>query len=93
MSYLRRLIPALAEITFSFGTLLKGNHKFEWLQEHQQAFDMVKKALAMIALQPNKPLLLYLTSTPRSIGALLVQDIDGIEKPVYYIGRKVNGAE
>ena len=45
VSYLRRFIPALAEITFSFGTLLKGNHKFEWLQEHQQAFDMVKKAL------------------------------------------------
>ncbi|GMP47237.1 hypothetical protein CsSME_00015091 [Camellia sinensis var. sinensis] len=72
VSYLRRFIPALAEITFSFGTLLKGNQKFVWLQEHQQAFDVVKKALTMIALQPNKPLLLYLTSTPRSIGALLV---------------------
>ncbi|XP_028061429.1 uncharacterized protein LOC114264889 [Camellia sinensis] len=35
LSYLRRFIPALAEITFSFGTLLKENHKFEWLQEHQ----------------------------------------------------------
>ncbi|XP_028109700.1 uncharacterized protein LOC114308334 [Camellia sinensis] len=88
VSYLRRFIPALAEITFSFGTLLKGNQKFEWLQEHQQAFDVVKKALTMIALQPNKPLLLYLMSTPRSIGALLVQDVDGIEKPVYYISRK-----
>ncbi|XP_028089235.1 uncharacterized protein LOC114289665 [Camellia sinensis] len=58
---------------------------------------MVKKTLTspltMIAPQPEKPLLLYLTSTPRSIGALLVQDIDGIEKPVYYISRKVNGAE
>ncbi|XP_028101955.1 uncharacterized protein LOC114301227 [Camellia sinensis] len=84
-SYLKRFIPTLAEITFSFGTLVKGNHKFEWLQEHQQAFDMVKKTLAssltMMAPQPKKPLLLYLTSTPRSIGALLVQDIDGIEKP------------
>ena len=93
VSYLRRFIPALAEITFSFGTLLKGNHKFEWLQEHQQTFDMVMKALTMIILQPNKPLLLYLTSTPRSIAALLVLDIDGIEKLVYYISRKVNGVE
>ncbi|XP_028114983.1 uncharacterized protein LOC114312887 [Camellia sinensis] len=58
---------------------------------------MVKKALTspftMIALQPEKPLLLYLTSTPQSIGALLVQDIDGIKKSVYYISHKVNGAE
>ncbi|XP_028071841.1 uncharacterized protein LOC114274168 [Camellia sinensis] len=93
VSYLRRFIPTLAEITFSFGTLLKGNHKFEWLQEHQHAFDMVKKALTspltMIAPQLEKHLLLYLASTPRSIGALLIQDIDGIEKPVYYISHKV----
>ncbi|XP_028082845.1 uncharacterized protein LOC114284155 [Camellia sinensis] len=95
--YLRRFIPALTEITFSFGALLKENHKFEWLQEHQQAFDMVKKALTspftMITPQLEKPLLLYLTSTSWSIGALLVLDINGIEKPIYYINRKVNGAE
>ncbi|XP_028055974.1 uncharacterized protein LOC114260115 [Camellia sinensis] len=58
---------------------------------------MVKKALtfplAMIAPQPEKPLLLYLTSTSHSIGALLVKDIDGIEKPFYYTSRKVNAAE
>ncbi|XP_028059057.1 uncharacterized protein LOC114262842 [Camellia sinensis] len=47
----------------------------------------------MIAPQPEKPLLLYLTSTPQSIEALLVQDIDSVEKPVYYISCKVNGVE
>ncbi|XP_028084857.1 uncharacterized protein LOC114285975 [Camellia sinensis] len=39
------------------------------------------------------PLMLYLISTPKSIGALLVQDIDGAERPVYYISRKIRGAE
>ncbi|XP_028085085.1 uncharacterized protein LOC114286190 [Camellia sinensis] len=47
----------------------------------------------MIALQPGIPLLLYLISTPKSIGALLVQDVDGAERPVYYIGQKIRGAE
>ncbi|CAL5444638.1 unnamed protein product [Camellia sinensis] len=37
--------------------------------------------------------MLYLTSTPKSIGALLVQDVDGAERPVYYISRKIREAE
>ncbi|XP_028062982.1 uncharacterized protein LOC114266295 [Camellia sinensis] len=47
----------------------------------------------MIAPQPGVPLMLYLTSTPKSIGALLVQDVEGTERPVYYISRKIRGAE
>ncbi|XP_028076397.1 uncharacterized protein LOC114278525 [Camellia sinensis] len=37
--------------------------------------------------------MLYLTSTPKSIGTLLVQDVDGAERPVYYISQKIRGAE
>ncbi|XP_028066827.1 uncharacterized protein LOC114269663 [Camellia sinensis] len=47
----------------------------------------------MIAPQPGVPLMLYLTSTPKSIGKLLVQDVDRAEHPVYYISRKIRGAE
>ncbi|KAH7845471.1 hypothetical protein Vadar_002619 [Vaccinium darrowii] len=47
----------------------------------------------MVSPQKGKPLILYLTSTARSIGALLAQEIEGVEKPVYYISRKVQGAE
>ncbi|XP_028089774.1 uncharacterized protein LOC114290082 [Camellia sinensis] len=47
----------------------------------------------MIAPQPGVPLMLYLTSTPKSIGALLVQDVDGAERPVYYIIQKIRGTE
>ncbi|KAG5552094.1 hypothetical protein RHGRI_010249 [Rhododendron griersonianum] len=47
----------------------------------------------MVAPVTGKPLILYLTSTTRSIGALLVQEVDGTERPVYYISRKVHGAE
>ncbi|XP_058211567.1 uncharacterized protein LOC131323740 [Rhododendron vialii] len=42
----------------------------------------------MVALVAGKLLILYLTSTTRSIGALLVQEVDGTEHPVYYISRK-----
>ncbi|CAL5431972.1 unnamed protein product [Camellia sinensis] len=97
MSYIRRFIPTLAEISAPFGSLLKGDAKFKWNQEHQKAFERIKPALTspqtMIAPQPGVPLMLYLTSTPKSIGALLVQDVDGAERPVYYISWKIRGAE
>ncbi|CAL5375032.1 unnamed protein product [Camellia sinensis] len=97
VSYIRRFIPALVEISAPFGSLLKGDAKFEWNQEHQKAFERIKAALTspqtMIAPQPRVPLMLYLTSTPKSIGALLVQDVDGAERPVYYISRKIRGAK
>lgn len=60
------------EIAFSLGTLLKVNHEFEWLQDHQQTFDIVKRALTVIALQPRKPLRQYFTSISQSIGTLVV---------------------
>ncbi|XP_028055176.1 uncharacterized protein LOC114259368 [Camellia sinensis] len=97
VSYIQRFIPALAEISAPFGSLLKGDAKFEWNQVHQKTFERIKAALTspqtMIAPQPGVPLMLYLTSTPKSIGALLVQDVDGAERPVYYISRKIRGVE
>ncbi|XP_028123698.1 uncharacterized protein LOC114320834 [Camellia sinensis] len=43
--------------------------------------------------QPARPLLLYITSTSKSVRALLAQEIDGFERPVYYISRVIQGAE
>ncbi|KAM6580392.1 hypothetical protein CsatA_004166 [Cannabis sativa] len=39
------------------------------------------------------PLLLYLAVTETSIGTLLAQEVEGKEKPVYYLSRKLKGAE
>ncbi|XP_028086009.1 uncharacterized protein LOC114286987 [Camellia sinensis] len=96
-SYLRRFIPAMAEITQPFNSLLKKDVRFIWNEEHQQAFEGVKSTLtsplSMTPPQPARPLLLYITSTPKSVGALLAQEIDGLERPVYYISRVIQGAE
>lgn len=97
LSYIRSFIPALAEISVLFSSLLKGDSKFEWNQEHQKGFEKIKATLTssqtMITSQPEVPLMLYLTSTPKSIGALLVQNVDGIEHLLYYISRKIRGAK
>lgn len=39
------------------------------------------------------PLTLYLTSTDKSIGALLAHEIQGDEHTVYYLSRSLRGAE
>ncbi|KAH7848152.1 hypothetical protein Vadar_034418 [Vaccinium darrowii] len=48
VSYLRRFIPALAEISAPFGDLLKGRARFEWRAEHQCAFERIKAVLASL---------------------------------------------
>ena len=45
----------------------------------------------MVALLPGRPLLLYIAITKQSLGALLAQDQEGVEKSVYYISRLMKG--
>lgn len=47
----------------------------------------------MVAPLPNKPLSLYIANIEQSLGALLAQDQEGIEKPVYYISKLMKGPE
>ncbi|KAL5541953.1 hypothetical protein UlMin_009663 [Ulmus minor] len=47
----------------------------------------------MIPPEPGKPLLLYISVTDKSLGALIAQEKGGVERPVYYLSRMVRGAE
>ena len=47
----------------------------------------------MVAPLPSRPLLLYIANTEQSLGTLLAQDQEGVEKPVYYISRLMKGLE
>ena len=97
VSYLRRFIPALAEVSHPLTSLLKYAVTYRWLEEHQTSFDNIKKALTsmatMIPLKKGISLLLYLTSTVNSIGVLLAQKEKGIEKPIYHFSRMFVGPE
>lgn len=77
VSYVRRFMPALAEMLLD--KLLKKDVSFRWDEEQQAAFQKVKNVLRVspTMIQPVKSLqlTLYLTSTNKSIGALA---------PIYY---------
>ena len=47
----------------------------------------------VVALIHGKPLLLYIANTEQSLGALLAEDQEGVEKPVYYTSRLMKGPE
>ncbi|XP_062119380.1 uncharacterized protein LOC133833141 [Humulus lupulus] len=97
VSYLRRFIPALSKLTSPLQTLMQKGVPFGWGEKQQSSFDKIKTVLsspqAMIAPLPKVPLLLYLAVTETSIGTLLAQEVDGKEKPVYYLSRRMKGAE
>ena len=45
----------------------------------------------VVAPALGKPLLLYIANTVQSLGALLAQEQEGVEKPVYYISWLMKG--
>lgn len=47
----------------------------------------------MISLVKGLPLNLYLTLTNKSIGTLLAQEVEGVERPVYNLSRLLQGVE
>ncbi|XP_050211888.1 uncharacterized protein LOC126662045 [Mercurialis annua] len=83
----------------SWSVLLRGKETDEWIwtDEQQRVFDDLKGYLAkppvMTPPKPNKPLLLYLSAAHESLGCMLAQEDDEIERAVYYLSRGLTGTE
>ena len=66
-----------------------------WNEQCQEAFEKIKNYLTkppiLVPLVPKKPLLLYLTTTNTTMGALLAQYLEETRKEnaIYYIGKKM----
>ncbi|EOY26062.1 Uncharacterized protein TCM_027459 [Theobroma cacao] len=68
---------------------------FSWGEQQQHAYKKIKGILAsfMTMTMPNqgKPMMLCLTTTPYSISALLIQEVEEQEQLVYYLSRCLHG--
>ena len=99
INFLRRFIANTAGRLRSWSVLLRGKETDEWIwtDEQQRVFDDLKgnlaKPLVMTPPKPNKPLLLYLSAAHESIGCMLAQEDDGIERAVYYLSRGLTDTE
>ena len=95
INFLRRFISNLNGKTQVFSPLLrlKKEDSFNWVQEHQKAFDAIKDYLTMPPIR-NKSLKLYISASDWTIGSMLAQeDENGVERVIYYLSIVLNDAE
>ncbi|XP_015078307.1 uncharacterized protein LOC107022114 [Solanum pennellii] len=90
LAYLRRFISNLAGRCQPFSHLMKKGAPFNWDQACSKAFESIKSYLAkhpvLAAPIPGKPLILYIATQERSVGALLAQEnSEGKENAPYYL--------
>ena len=99
-NFLRRFISNIASKTKVFSPLLrlKDHEYFTWNEEHQLAFDIIKRYLStplvLIPPRSGKPIKLHISTTQDYIGSLLAQDNYNFEHVVFiYLSRLLNKVE
>ena len=93
VSYYRRFIKNFASIATPLNYLLKKGVKFIWTDDCQHAFECLRNALveAPILSYPNfnERFLLYTDASNTGIGAILAQNINGVEQTIAYASRSL----
>ncbi|GAU41814.1 hypothetical protein TSUD_299800 [Trifolium subterraneum] len=79
-----------------FATLRK-NERLTWSPQCEEAFQKLRVFLASSRIltrpEQGKTLYLYLAVFEKALSSTLVQEIEGVEKPIYFVSRTLRGAE
>ncbi|XP_021770605.1 uncharacterized protein LOC110734765 [Chenopodium quinoa] len=94
LQYIIRFISKLTMACQPILKKLKKNVLVIWDDECQEAFDKIKAYLAnpllLVPGIPNIPLLLQLTVTKKTMGAMLAKEVsNGKENAIYYLSKKM----
>lgn len=96
-SYYRRFIEGFAEIARPLHRLTEKGRKFKWDGECQRAFLQLKTALVTTPVlaypDPHKAFILDTDASDVGIGAVLSQEVDGLERVVAYASRALTKQE
>ena len=96
-SYYRKFIPKFADIARPLHKLTEKNVKFQWTDECQKYFELLKQKLvsAPILASPNfnEPFILHTDASNDAIDAVLSQVIDGKERPIAYASKALSKSE
>ncbi len=77
VNYYRLHLPNLAQIATPLYELIGQSKRFEWLEQHEAAFEKVRhmllERLALCSIQTDEPLQLYTDASLMAVGAVLKQ--------------------
>jgi RNase H-like domain found in reverse transcriptase/Reverse transcriptase (RNA-dependent DNA polymerase)/Integrase zinc binding domain/Aspartyl protease len=89
--YYKRLIPDLSSKEISLIQLLKKGEKWRWTEEREKSFQDIKQSfmnkLKNFHPDYNYPFILRTDASVQRFSGVLLQNIDGDERPVYFISR------
>jgi len=91
-------VKNFSKLIIPLNELLKKDHEYEWILQHQQIFEDIKKMMttAPILSYPNfdKPFILSTDASVNGLGAVLSQkDAEGKEHPIWFASHTLNPAE
>ncbi|XP_052176660.1 uncharacterized protein LOC127790964 [Diospyros lotus] len=70
---------------------------FVWTEECQEAFEQLKQCLVsppvLAKPQSGESLYIYLAASDEAVSSVLVREEDKVQKPVYYVSKRLAGAE
>jgi len=94
---LSRFMPRMAEKIKPILNLLKKASRFRWDEQCTKAFSQLKEFLTTPPVIqkpiPNLPILIYLSVTKETVSSVLVQEVEGEQKPVYFVSRTLQDAK
>ena len=97
VGYYRRHISNFAKIAKPLTDLTRKDKTFEWKEEQQQAFNILRKALCTEAILKypdfKRSFILATDASGVALGAVLSQKHGEIEHPIAYASRVLNKAE
>ncbi|XP_058005390.1 uncharacterized protein LOC131181358 [Hevea brasiliensis] len=73
--------------------LLRKNQPVVWNEQCQEAFEKIKQYLSNPPILsppiPSIPLIIYQSVENMALGAMLAQEVENLERPIYYISKKL----
>ena len=91
--YFRTFIPQFSAIARPLTQLTRKNMHFNWSDEEQQAFEILKQRLIEAPIlafpDPSKPYSLYTDASDYAVGGILTQDFPEGERVISYVSHQL----
>ncbi|URQ09129.1 replicase [Halyomorpha halys erranti-like virus 1] len=97
VNFFSKFIPKFSQIAAPLNQLRKKGCKFFWGEEQQKAFEALKLAIISppVLRMPDfdREFILQTDASSCALGAVLLQDVDGIRQPIAYASRSLTPGE